>query len=99
MLYGAGIYFDEIIENFDLSGLNIIGLADKNFDSNTIQHKGFKAFSPKEITAQKPDIVIICAYNSDVIEDYFDDILFPQYGKFKCKPILEPSIWEFLFGC
>lgn len=98
MLYGAGIYFDEMVANFDLSGLNIIGISDMRFDQNSTDYKGFKAFSPDNIKEQNPDIVVICACNSDDIEDYFEDVLFPQYGKFKTKAILEPSIWECLFG-
>ncbi|MEI8377261.1 MAG: hypothetical protein WCF95_01875 [bacterium] len=98
ILYAAGMYFDEIIENFDLSGLNIIGIADKNFDSKTLEHKGFKAFAPSNVKEQNPDIVLICAYDVEKIEDYFEDVLFPQYGKFKYKALLEQSLWECLFG-
>jgi len=97
MLYGAGRYFDAISENFDLSGFNIIGISDSRFDSNTLEYKGFKTFAPAKIKEQNPDIVLICNYDAEVIEDYFEDFLFPQYGKFKYKSILEASIWECLF--
>jgi ABC-type Fe3+-hydroxamate transport system substrate-binding protein len=98
MIYATGRYFDEMISNFDLSNLNIIGVSDKSFNSETQEYKGFKAFDPKDIKAQNPDIVLISAYNSENIEDYFEDVLFPQFGKFKYKALFEQSLWECLFG-
>ena len=32
VIYGAGIYFQIIKNNFDISKLNIIGIADKKFE-------------------------------------------------------------------
>jgi hypothetical protein len=98
ILYGAGSYFDVILENFDLSGLNIIGISDKKFHSEITDYKGFKAFSPKDIKKQNPALVIICNYNPEIVENYFEDCLFPEQGKFKYKALLELSFWEYLLG-
>lgn len=63
LLYGAGLFFDVIANNYDLkSYLNIVGIGDIKFTKQKIdKYKGFSTFSPEEI--KKLDIDIIMPTN------------------------------------
>jgi len=100
ILYGAGTFFDVINKYFDLSGLNILGIADMRFNEET-EYAGYKAFFYNEIYKKNCDVVLITSYESHVIEDYFENKLFPHYGKFKHeslihKPIINNKNFKFL---
>ncbi|NLF82957.1 MAG: hypothetical protein GX568_03100 [Candidatus Gastranaerophilales bacterium] len=92
---GGGIFFETILENYDLSGFNIIGLSDIRFKDNE-EYKGFKTFAPASIKAQNPDVVLIATLESAIIEDYFEDELFPEHGKFKYEPFVQTSFIELI---
>ena len=61
LLYGAGLVFDVLKENFDLTKLNIIGISDKKFetiDKNISEYKGFKVIKRDEIKEQEFDTIL-----------------------------------------
>jgi len=61
LLYGAGLAFDILSENFDLSEFNFIGISDKKFetvDRNLENYKGLKVIKPAEIKNYDFDIVL-----------------------------------------
>lgn len=90
ILYGAGIFFDVIYENFDLSGLNIIGISDRSFQ-NADLYKGFKTFKPEEIVEQNPDLLLIMTYRYNVIEKFFKEELL-KGSKIKYEAIFVDSV-------
>lgn len=61
MLYGAGTFFETIKEYYDISKLNIIGIADKKYetDKETKEFLGYKTYAPNEIIEEKPDYVVV----------------------------------------
>jgi len=95
MIYGAGVFFDTIWENYNLKSLDIIGISDIKFDDNG-EYKGFKTFAPESIKSQNSDVVILMLYQSDVVEDYFFDELFPECGKFKYEPVIKTSLIDLI---
>lgn len=107
VLYGAGSFFDIIINNYNLSKLNIIAICDKKFESTDSpeSYAGYKTIAPEQIHTLKPDIVFLTLENEYYIEKYFHENLFKKNGKkFKYKPILALSLsikiqeeWEFPF--
>ena len=60
IVYGAGILFDFIVDNYDLSKLNLVAVADKRFETNPVEtYKGYKAISPNQLQAEKADLILI----------------------------------------
>ena len=59
LLYGAGIVSKVLTDKYDLSGLNIIGIADKRFESfNEESFKGYKAIKPCELKNYEFDYIL-----------------------------------------
>ena len=61
LIYGAGIYFKKIKENYDLSNLNIVGISDKKFQ---LEQEGQEEFGIKIVPYDKiwelnPDVILI----------------------------------------
>lgn len=85
VIYGAGKFCQTIMDNYDLSKLNIIAISDKKFknvnlDSSEI-YMNYKCVSPQNIHLLKPDIVLISVEKPFNIEKYFCTELFKQTGK------------------
>lgn len=60
ILYGAGILCEYILENYDLSRWNIIGIADKKYSIKKEDFcYNFKAINPQDIPRYKPDVIIL----------------------------------------
>ncbi len=83
IIYGTGMICDIIFDNFDLSGLDIVFVSDKKYKDNAENYKGIPAIVPEQISEKKPDIVLTTLQDLAIAEDYFQNNLFPKYGKFK----------------
>jgi len=95
IIYGAGVAFDAISDNFDLSKLNIIGVSDIKFKDDGV-YKSFTTYAPESIAAQKPDAVLISMYEYEIAEDYFVNNLFPVYGEFRYENFIKFTFFELL---
>lgn len=63
LLYGAGSYSQYIFENFDLSGLNVVGIVDRQYEENSEKlFCGHKTFSPEEIQKIDFDVILIAVW-------------------------------------
>ena len=59
LLYGAGIISEVLINNFDLSKLNIIGISDKKFErTDEKEFMGIKAVKPSELKNTDFDTIL-----------------------------------------
>lgn len=87
MLYGAGISLGIISKYYDLSRLNIIGIADKKF-SDGENYNGFKTYNSHTFMKAKPDIVLISIYEHEVLKTFFEETLMPEIGDFKYEPFI-----------
>ncbi len=81
-LYGTGKFFDEIADNYDLTGLNVVGICDKTMEHGEI-YKGFKIFALEKMIFEKPDIVIFTVVNSKPIIKFLKEDIFPYCEEFK----------------
>ncbi len=93
IVYGAGLVWNVIRDNYDISKLNIIGISDIKFNENCYEQNGFKTFPPQNIALKKPDIVLISLLETEIAEEYFKKELFKKYGKFKFKPFYSNTSW------
>lgn len=103
MFYGAGVFLELIKEYFDISDLNVIGVADKKYEicKNEEDFLGYKTYAPSEIEGAAPDYVIVSAkMYIGIMEELYYDIL--EKTKIKIKPLVKKSlktlvkeIWNF----
>lgn len=83
VVYGVGQFFKTIYENYDLSGLNIIGVSDNRFVNHEPDEEflGYKTYALHEITDLNPEYIIIATkFYMSIIEDFY-------YKTFKNKNI------------
>lgn len=95
MIYGSGMGFVTVKENYDLSKLNIIGIADKKFD-NEGEYMGYKTYDPDSFMSQKPDVVLIGMIDPDIAESFFEEELYTDFGKFKHEPLIKLSLFDLI---
>lgn len=90
IVYAAGIAFDVIREKFDLSKLNIIGIADIRFntDEKPEGYEEYKTYNSYTFLKEKPDIVLIGNFNGKNVENFFKKVLIPKFGDFKYEPMI-----------
>ena len=93
VLYGAGIYLKAIFKYFDLSGLDIVGIADKKFfghdEGETFE--GYKVLAPEEIKEVNPDYVIVATkYYISLVEGLHKGLL--KGTGIKVKPLVIKSL-------
>ena len=88
VVYGAGAFFQVMKNYYDLSGLNIIAIADKKFETNKEDFEGYKAIAPSEIVDLKPDVVLVATKSyMTIIEDLYFGIL--HKTKIDIKPLFK----------
>ena len=73
LAYGAGLFADIILDNYDVSKLDIIGFADNKYLYNQVDYRNYKTYSPEKITTVNPDIILLFVYDDIVIKEYFKD--------------------------
>lgn len=94
VIYGAGIYFQIIKKNFDLSGLNIVGIADKKFEQNkTSNNTPYTALLPQELNDIDFDVILVAVYNSPEIEGFlkYNLLINGKNHNKKIFPIIKPT--------
>ena len=64
MFWGASLFLEDFIKNFDIKYDNIIGIVDKNKDRQGNSIGKYKIYSPDEINKLKPDVVILSIKNN-----------------------------------
>lgn len=97
IIYGVGVFFEVIKKYFDISGLNIVGIADRKFTSHEPNEEflGYKVYSPEEIKAVNPDYVLVATkIYMNIMEDLTFNTL--KNTKIKVKPLVQKSFWTLL---
>lgn len=93
VFYGAGAYLGLIKKYYDISSIDVIGIADKKYEIYKSENEflGYKTLSPSEIKDLNPDYVIVTTKKYiSIIEDLYYDIL--QNCKIKIKPLVKKSL-------
>ena len=88
--YGAGILAQEILENFDFSGLEILGCIDKDYGKKGTKIADYEIFFFDEIETLNPDIII-----STVVNHSKDKILPPILTYLKEKNLNCKVVYDF----
>lgn len=94
VIYGTGILFNTIREEYDLSNLNIIAVSDRKFETeNQGSYAGFKSVAPKEIKELKPDCVLVSTLNVVNVLEYLRYQLLAKED-IRITSIVKKSFWE-----
>lgn len=82
IIYGTGLAFQEVVKNYDLFGLNIIGVSDIKYTENQEGEKdlGYKIIPLNKIKDYKPHCIIIAVEKFVDIEDNFKNYIFKNAG-------------------
>ena len=66
VIYGSDSFFEVIKNNYDLTGLNIIGISDSkyNFNDEGKNDFGYKIIPRKKIVEYNPDVVLISTFKT-----------------------------------
>ena len=73
-LYGAGSFCKVIFENYDMTKLNIVAIADAKFeDDKNKSFFGLNCIEPKELGALDCDVILISNYDYNMFLTMLDD--------------------------
>ena len=94
LIYGNGILFNVICQNYDLSKyLNICAVSDLRYEKNpTDKYMGYKAVKPADIKETEADVILVTTVNPVEIKNFLIKNNFVKKGT-----IIEPLIQDF-FG-
>ncbi len=95
VIYGAGEYFQILKNNFDLSNLNIVGIADKKFEtSKDSTPTQYLARAPEELKEFDLDVILVALYDDTSLCDYLEyQLLINTENEGKpVRSIVEPTI-------
>lgn len=94
IIYGTGSFFQTILNNYDLSNLNIIGISDMKYlpeeEGNT--DLGYTIIPLEKIKDYEPDYVLIATLKYFEIMYNFDTKTF-KGTKIKTAPLAAKSFW------
>jgi MoaA/NifB/PqqE/SkfB family radical SAM enzyme len=89
--YGAGAISEIILDNFNLSEINIVAFADKKYENSEEKtFKGYKTISPQQIKDYNPDLILIFNLKSDAIIEFFKEN-YPELNTSEILPIISSA--------
>ena len=94
IIYGAGEYFQILKNNFDLSKLNIVGIADKKFETSKDSNPTpYLALAPEELKDFDLDVILVALYDDTSLCDYLEYqlLLNTQNEDKPISSIIEPT--------
>ena len=95
VIYGAGEYFQILKNNFDLSKLNIVGIADKKLETSKDSNStSYLALAPDELKDFDFDVILVALYDDTSLCDYLEyQLLINTENEGKpVRSIIEPTI-------
>lgn len=100
ILYGAGLFAGDLLRNYDISKLNVIGVADLKFQGNYEgDYYGYKKFGPEDLLETEFDLLLITVYDEKPIKDYLKRDLFQGEDlRFELKSLISLNIFEYIKG-
>ena len=96
IIYGAGTLFHLIKKNYDITGLNIVGIADKKYETayDMDQEYGYKIYKLGDINNSEADYILVSVkFYIPVLEDLYARF---KNKNVKIKPLVKKSFWTIL---
>ena len=97
IIYGSGILFQYVTENYDLSLLNIIGISDMKFLENQEgnDYLGYKIIPKTKIINYKPDIILVATLHYiEIIEDF--ELNYFKNTKTRVYPLVKKKLFDLI---
>lgn len=94
LLYGAGILASVIADNYNLEGLDIIGVADKRFIGGEGTFHNFKEVDVSSIADCKFDVILLATYNSYDVKAFLKEHVLPELKKVAIEPFVAKNFKE-----
>lgn len=99
-IYGAGQFAHAIFEDYDLSKLNIIAVADMKFEDEAKRNFfRLNCIPPKDLGALDCDVILIANFDYDQFLTVLDDhvlYLTPNANK-EIRPLIRPTFMDLFF--
>lgn len=98
VLYGAGFFASEIVRNYDLSKLNIQGIADIKFqDDYEGDFYGYKKIGAYDLLEMDFDVLLITTYDDEPIKEFLKEDLFQgEDQNFKLDTLIRMNLIEYI---
>ena len=96
IIYGSGLFFKSIKENYDLSELNIIGISDRKYEFSQEGNEdfGYKIVPYNRIIDYKPDCILISVLNyMSILKSLREEY---SSTKVKVYPLVDKPFMELL---
>lgn len=97
VIYGTGLLFQEILKNYDLSDLNIIGVSDRKYSSEDENKKefGFNIIPLEKINDYKPDYILISTLKFlNLMNDFRNNVF--KDSRITVLPLVDKPFLELL---
>ncbi|MDD3012980.1 MAG: HAD-IA family hydrolase [Candidatus Gastranaerophilales bacterium] len=65
VFYGAGLFAQELIRQYNFSGLNVLGFVDKALDKKGQKISNYNIYQPEDIEKLNPDIIAVTVIQYD----------------------------------
>ena len=100
VVFGADLFAADLFRNYNLSKLNIIGVADKTFkDDNEGQYYDYPKLTPDDLLETDFNLLLIVAYDDTGIKQFLKKELFQGEDiKFNVKTLIRLSLFEYIKG-
>ena len=97
VIYGTGLLFQYINENFDLSELNILGVSDIKFsvEQDGEKYLGYNVIPKTLIPKYNPDYVVVASENYMTLMEELH-LEFIEYDSIKFLPLAKKSMIEII---
>lgn len=98
VIYGADLFAGDLFRNYDLSKLNIIGVADKTFqDNDEGNYYDYPKLSPDDLLETDFDLLLIVSYDDTEIKKFLKQELFQGEDiRFNIKTLIKLSLFEYI---
>lgn len=98
LIYGSGIFFKKIQDNYDLSKLNIVAISDKKYSPEDEYKKdfGYNIVANARIFEQEIDYILIATLNTYNIYQSFKKRIVNEKSKIKVLPLVEKPFFDLL---
>ena len=96
LIYGTGMFFKKIKNNYDLSNLNIVAVSDKKYALNEkgSLDMGYEIVPFDDIVEYNPDYILIATLN--VFEIFTCLKKITKGTKIKVAPLVDKPFWDLL---
>jgi len=96
VVYGAGLYFQILNDNFDLSKLNIVAISDKKFETNKESNTTkYIPLTPDELKEFNYDVILIALLDDVNVHKYlkYELLMTTQNENAQINSIIEPNLF------